>query len=51
MSSVVPGQDSDMPAFRDVLPDDEIRAVIEFIKSTWPERERRYQQAQNRPAQ
>lgn len=36
--------ESDMPAFAGTLKDDEIRAVIEFIKSTWPERERTYQQ-------
>lgn len=35
--------ESDMPAFAGILKDDEIRAVIEFIKSTWPERERDYQ--------
>lgn len=36
--------ESDMPAFAGTLKDDEIRAVIEFVKSTWPERERTYQQ-------
>jgi mono/diheme cytochrome c family protein len=35
--------ESDMPAFAENLKDDEIRAVVEFIKSTWPERERDYQ--------
>lgn len=34
------GYESDMPAFDGVLTDDEIRAVLAFIKSTWPERER-----------
>ncbi len=37
------GYESDMPGFGEVLSDDEISAVLEFIKSTWPERERRYQ--------
>ena len=37
------GYQSDMPAFGDVLSDDQIRAVLTFIKSTWPERERSYQ--------
>ena len=32
-----------MPAFGGVLSDDEIRAVLAFIKSTWPEQERAYQ--------
>ena len=37
------GYESDMPGFQEVLSDDEIRAVLSFIRSTWPERERRYQ--------
>lgn len=38
------GYESDMPGFGSVLSDEEIRAVLAFIKSTWPERERAYQQ-------
>jgi mono/diheme cytochrome c family protein len=38
------GYESDMPGFGDVLFDDDIRAVLAFIKSTWPERERAYQE-------
>jgi mono/diheme cytochrome c family protein len=38
------GYESDMPGFGGVLTDDEIRAVLVFIKSTWPERERAYQE-------
>jgi len=37
------GYESDMPGFADVLSDAEIRAVLDYIKSTWPERERSYQ--------
>lgn len=37
------GYESDMPGFQGVLADEEIAAVLDFIKSTWPERERRYQ--------
>jgi mono/diheme cytochrome c family protein len=33
-----------MPAFDGVLTDEQIRAVLAFIKSTWPERERRFQE-------
>jgi mono/diheme cytochrome c family protein len=40
--------ESDMPGFKDKLSDDEIRAVLAYIKSTWPERERRYQQEMSR---
>ena len=32
-----------MPAFQGVLTDAEIRAVIGFIKSTWPDRKRDFQ--------
>jgi mono/diheme cytochrome c family protein len=45
VAAVVPGYESDMPAFAGVLSDTEIRAVLAFIKSTWPERERRFQEA------
>jgi mono/diheme cytochrome c family protein len=38
------GYESDMPGFGDVLSDDDIRTVLAFIKSTWPERERAYQE-------
>lgn len=30
--------DSGMPAFGEVLSDDEIKAILAFIRSTWPER-------------
>ncbi len=42
------GYRSDMPGFGDVLTDEEIRSVLAFIKSTWPERERRYQAQMSR---
>lgn len=43
-AAVVGGEyQSDMPGFADVLSDAEIRAVLDYIKSTWPERERTYQ--------
>lgn len=37
------GYQSDMPGFRNVMSDGEILAVLSFIKSTWPDRERQYQ--------
>jgi mono/diheme cytochrome c family protein len=43
IEAVVPGYESDMPAFGEVLSDEEIRAVLAYIKSTWPERERNFQ--------
>ena len=36
--------ESDMPAFGTLLHDEEIQAIIAYIKSTWPDRERLYQQ-------
>jgi mono/diheme cytochrome c family protein len=50
LAAVVPGYESDMPAFEGSLSDDEIRAILAFIKSTWPKTEREYQQARSRPA-
>ncbi|RWK43940.1 c-type cytochrome [Mesorhizobium sp.] len=48
-AAVVGGDyESDMPGFRDVLSDKEIRAVLAFIKSAWPERERAYQTEMSR---
>ena len=43
VGAVVPGYDSDMPAFEGILTDAEIVATLAYIKSTWPERERAFQ--------
>ncbi|WP_299653692.1 cytochrome c [uncultured Jannaschia sp.] len=43
VGGVVPGYESDMPAFEGMLTDAEIRAVLAFIKSTWPDRQRAFQ--------
>ena len=48
LAAIAPGYQTDMPAFGDVLTDTEIIAILDFIKSTWPERERAYQQARTR---
>ncbi len=48
MAAVVPGYESDMPAFEGVLTDTEIDAALSFIKSTWPERAREYQEERSR---
>jgi mono/diheme cytochrome c family protein len=50
MSAIVPSYESDMPAFGHVLTDEEIEAVLAFIKSTWPERERAYQEDRSKVA-
>ena len=41
------GYASDMPGFGAVLKDEEIRAVLAFIKSTWPARQREAQARAN----
>lgn len=43
VSAVVPGYESDMPAFDNILTDTEITAVLDYIKSTWPDRQRAVQ--------
>ncbi|MDK1489834.1 cytochrome c [Sinorhizobium sp. 7-81] len=45
------GYQSDMPGFGNVMSDDEIRAVLAFIKTTWPEQERQYQAEMTRREQ
>jgi mono/diheme cytochrome c family protein len=40
------GGSSNMPAFAETLSDEEILAVLAFIKSTWPEDVRALQRAQ-----
>jgi len=39
------GYESDMPAFEKILTDDEIRDVLQFIRSRWPEEIRIRQEA------
>ncbi len=42
--------ESDMPAFGAILSDEEIEAILVYIKNTWPERERTYQQQRTQQA-
>lgn len=48
--SAPPGYQSDMPAFADVLSDDQIWAVLAYIKSRWPEDVQRRHEARERAA-
>ncbi|WP_230534283.1 c-type cytochrome [Microvirga roseola] len=48
MAAVVPNHRSAMPAFGGALSDREIEATLEYIKSTWSERERAYQRERSR---
>lgn len=45
-----PGYQSDMPAFGGILSDEDIRAVLAFIRSTWPEEARALQAQVTRDA-
>ena len=51
IEAIVPGYESDMPPFDGVLTDDQISTVLAYIKSTWPQRQREYQEARSRPEQ
>ena len=51
IEAILPDYESDMPAFDGILSDQEIRAVLAYIKSTWGQREREYQEARSRPRQ
>jgi mono/diheme cytochrome c family protein len=45
LASIAPGYETDMPAFAGVLTDAEITEILDYIKSTWPDRARAYQAA------
>jgi len=36
-AGIVPNYESDMPAYKDVLTDEQIREVLRYIESRWPE--------------
>ena len=48
LSAVVPGYQSDMPAFEHTLSEPQINAVLTYIKSTWPVEIRERQETLNR---
>jgi mono/diheme cytochrome c family protein len=47
-AAAVPGYETDMPAYRDILGDADVWAVLAFIQSTWPPEIRERQQRLNR---
>ena len=49
MPEVIPGYQTDMAAYKDVLSDADIWAVLSFIESTWPAEIRARQQRMNQP--
>ena len=49
-AGLVPGYQSDMPGFKDILTDSEIWAVLSFIESTWPPDIRERQKRMTQPS-
>ena len=49
LGSIAPGYETDMPIFSGVLTDGEIQAVLDYIKSTWPARQKAFQRARSQP--
>lgn len=47
LAAIVPGYETDMPAYGSVLSDSQIRSILQHIKSSWPEQERGYQSARS----
>ena len=45
LAAIAPGYETDMPAFRGTLSDQEIVAILDYIKQTWPDREREVQRS------
>lgn len=45
LAAIAPGYETDMPAFGGKLGDQEIIAILDYIKQSWPEREREIQQS------
>ena len=46
-AAIMPGYLTDMPGFADILTNGQILAVLDYIKSTWPERQRTSQAARS----
>lgn len=47
LASMAPGYESDMPTFGGVLTDEEVIAVLNHIKSTWPARQQALRRARS----
>jgi mono/diheme cytochrome c family protein len=45
LAAIAPGYETDMPAFGPKLDDREVMAILDYIKQTWPDRERDIQQS------
>lgn len=49
LAAIVPGYETDMPSYGEVLSDDQIMSILAFIKTNWSERERAFQAARSAP--
>lgn len=47
LATIAPGYESDMKPFAGTLSDDQIRAVLDYIKSIWPTRQQEIQAAKS----
>ena len=45
LAVLAPGYETDMQAYAGILDDAQIEAILDYIKRTWPEREREIQQS------
>lgn len=45
LATIALGYETDMPAYASILDDAQIAAILDYIKGTWPERERDIQQS------
>jgi mono/diheme cytochrome c family protein len=47
LASIAPGYATDMPAYDGQLSEPQILAILDYIKSNWPERQRAFQAARS----
>lgn len=45
LAAIAPGYETDMPAFGGKLDDQDIVAILDYIKQSWPDREREIQRS------
>ena len=50
-AAMIPGYETDMPAYKEILSDADIWAVLSYIESTWASSIRERQQRMNRQEQ
>jgi mono/diheme cytochrome c family protein len=48
LAALAPGYETDMPAYRGKLTEDQVKSILDYIKSTWPERIQKMQELRSR---